>query len=99
MEKISVKINIIRNDLDVQVKPSELDNVIFAEHSDELHTVSQIVLFGKYNKTYSVLSYFITLHDETVLVDGDRLFMIGTALAISIMKRANLRQNIIPNMI
>ncbi|MDE7406630.1 MAG: hypothetical protein K2M89_07155 [Clostridiales bacterium] len=37
--------------------------------------MSQIVLSGKYNKTYSVLSYFITLRDETVLVDGDRLFI------------------------
>lgn len=75
MEKTSVKINIIKRDLKTQVKPSEFDNVIFVENSNELYTVSQIVLSGKYNKTYCVLAYFVTLHDETVLVDSDRLFI------------------------
>ncbi|MDE6201622.1 MAG: hypothetical protein K2M47_07115 [Clostridiales bacterium] len=75
MEKTYLKINIIKSDLVAQVTPPEFDNVIFAESCDELHTVSQIVLSGKYNKTYHVLAYFVTLNDETVLIDGDRLFI------------------------
>lgn len=75
MEKTSIKINIIKSDLDTLVNPAELPNVIFAESCDELHTVSQIVLSGKYNKEYCLLAHFVTLNENTVLLDNDRLFI------------------------
>lgn len=75
MEKTDVKIHIIKEYSSTPVDPSEFDDVICSETGTELHVASQIEISGKYNKTYCVLTGFVRLNDNTVLVDGDRLFI------------------------
>lgn len=75
MKETTITISILKRDLRTQVISSDFDNVIFSETGAELHTVSQIDLSGEYNKTYRVLADFVGLNDETVLIDGSRLFI------------------------
>lgn len=73
MQETNVEIKILKQDVDFPVDPSTVDNVIFAENSNKLTSVSQIVLSGKYNRTYNVLTYFFVPELCRVLVDGDLL--------------------------
>ena len=78
-----------KDDLCTCIDKQTRDQAIFTENCSELYIVSQIVLRGKYNCEYKVVSHSIKLNAERVLVDGDFLLIcLFSELAI-----INLAQN------
>ena len=91
MQTTNIDIQIIKNDFHADVDLSTLDNVIFADNSDELHVVSQITLSGKYNGVYNVVSFIEQLTLDTICLDEDVLLIaIAEQVAVVDLKQDKL---------
>lgn len=41
------------------VDPTVIENVVYVENSDELHSLAQITLSGQYNRVHNVVAHFV----------------------------------------
>lgn len=73
MQETKIEIKIIKQDIDIPVAPKTVDNVIFVENNKNLYSISQIILSGRFNRTFNVITGFFVLHERTTLIDGDLL--------------------------
>lgn len=73
MQETTIEIKVLKQDIDIPVDPSTVDDLIFAENSRKLNSISQIMLTGKFNRTYSVITNHFVLNKHTVLIDNDFL--------------------------
>lgn len=70
MKETTFTIEVIKKDL-IHVEQSMIDDAFIVEGDDELHMVALIRLRGKYDRDYKVITRYITLTDERVVIDGD----------------------------
>ena len=88
---------IIKSDMETPVEQHIIDDSFFVEDKNKPYLVSQIILSGKYNRIYNVVTYFITLNDDLVIVDGDILvFAVFTQFVIVDLKQDKLIRTVKP---
>lgn len=73
MSQTNIKITILKDTLRVPLDAQALQNAIFVESGNEHYVLSQITVSGKYDREYTVASYFLPLDEFRVLLDGDLL--------------------------
>ncbi|MCH5163962.1 MAG: hypothetical protein J1F36_02980 [Clostridiales bacterium] len=76
MEETKIDIKILKSVFQLPIDAQTIENAIFVEDTKELLVASQIELSGKYNRTYTVVSHFIELDPNRVLIDNDLLIII-----------------------
>lgn len=84
MTETRIELKTLKRDMQTKVDAQTVENAIFVENSEYLFTVTQIKLVGKYNRVYNVVTDFIEVEPDCVVVDND-LLIICLAFEVAIV--------------
>lgn len=89
MQETKIEIKIIKQDIDIPVAPNTVDNVIFVENNKNLYSISRIILSGRFNRTFNVITGYFALLERATLIDGNLLIFCTFSELVAI----DLKQN------
>lgn len=75
MEQTEIEIKVLKRDMDSRADEKTIENAVFVEDSEYLYTVTELTLRGKYNRVYTVVTDFLEIEENEVVVNDNLLVM------------------------